>query len=90
MKRNNNSAKVALGAMLTALSVVILIPSALEILVYALPAIAGMLIVFAVVEMGSRWAITVYISTSAIALIIPPGGLIGRLIMPFTIPTMLL
>ena len=73
MKRNNNSARVAMGAMLTALSVVILIPSALEVFVYALPAIAGMLIVFAILEMGSRWAITVYISTSAIALITVPN-----------------
>ncbi len=73
MKRNNNSAKVALGAMLTALSVILLIPSALEIFVYALPAIASMLIVFAVVEMGSRWAITVYISTSVISLITVPN-----------------
>ena len=73
MKRNNNSARVALGAMLTALSVVLLIPSALEIFVYALPAVASMLIVFSVVEMGSRWALTVYISTSAIALITVPN-----------------
>lgn len=73
MKRNNNSAKVALGAMLTALSVVLLIPTALEIFVYALPAVASMLIVFAVVEMGSRWAVTVYIATSAISLITVPN-----------------
>lgn len=73
MKRNNNSARVAMGAMLTALSVILLIPSALEIFVYALPAIASMLIVFAVVEMGSRWAITVYISTSVISLITVPN-----------------
>ena len=73
MKRDNNSSKVALGAMLTALSVVLLIPSALEIFVYALPAVASMLIVFAVIEMGSRWAVTVYIATSAISLITVPN-----------------
>lgn len=73
MKRNNNSAKVALGAMLTALSVVMLIPSALEVFVYALPALASMLVAFSVIEMGSRWAFTVYVSTSVISLLTVPN-----------------
>ena len=55
--------------MLTALSVVLLIPSALELFVYALPAIAGMFVVFAVIEMGRKWAFSVYLSTSVVALI---------------------
>lgn len=65
----NQSGKVALGAMLTALSVVLLIPSALQVLVYALPAIAGMIIMFAVVEMNKGWAFAVYASTSIIGLL---------------------
>ncbi len=73
MSKTGNSGKVALGAMLTALSVVLLIPSALEIFVYALPAIASMLVMFAVVEMGKKWALAVFASTSVIGLLLVPN-----------------
>lgn len=63
------SAKTALGAMVTALSVVILIPSAVQVFVYALPAMAGMLTMFAVVEIDKKWAIGSYIATSLIGLL---------------------
>lgn len=62
------SAKTAIGAMVTALSVVILIPSALQVLVYTLPAMAGMLTMFAVVEIDKKWAIGSYAATSLIGL----------------------
>lgn len=63
------SAKTALGAMVTALSVVILIPSAMQVFVYALPAMAGMLTMFAVVEIDKKWAIGSYVATSFIGLL---------------------
>lgn len=63
------SAKTALGAMVTALSVVILIPSAVQVFVYALPAMAGMLTMFAVVEIDKKWAVGSYIATSLIGLL---------------------
>ncbi len=63
------SAKTALGAMVTALSVVILIPSAMQVFVYALPAMAGMLTMFAVVEIDKKWAIGSYVATSLIGLL---------------------
>lgn len=63
------SAKTAIGAMVTALSVVILIPSAVQVFVYALPAMAGMLTMFAVVEIDKKWAIGSYVATSFIGLL---------------------
>ena len=63
------SAKTALGAMITALSVVVLIPSALQTFVYTLPAMAGMLTMLAVVEIDKKWAIGSYVATSLIGLL---------------------
>ncbi len=55
--------------MVTALSVVILIPSAMQVFVYALPAMAGMLTMFTVVEIDKKWAIGSYVATSLIGLL---------------------
>lgn len=68
-----HSGKVALGAMLTALSVVVLMPTALEVLVYALPALASAFVVFATIEMGRKWAFAVYVSSSIVGLIVVPN-----------------
>ena len=43
------ASKTAVGGMAAALSVVILIPTALDIFVYALPAFAGMITLFCVI-----------------------------------------
>lgn len=64
------SAKTAIGAIISALSVVILIPSALEVFVYALPAMAGMLTMFAVVELDKKWAMGIYASTALVGLLL--------------------
>ncbi len=69
----NKTSKTAIGAMVTALSVVILIPTALEAFVYALPAFAGMLTMLCVVELGKNWACAVYASTALVSLIIVPN-----------------
>lgn len=69
----NKSAKTALGAMISALSVVMLIPSALEIFVYALPAMAGMLTMFSVIELDKKWAFASYVTTSIIGLLLIPN-----------------
>lgn len=55
--------------MITALSVVILIPSAMQIMTYALPALAGMLTMLAVVEIDKKWALGSYAATSLIGLL---------------------
>lgn len=69
----SKSAKTAIGAMLTALSVVILIPSALDVFVYALPAMAGMLTMFAVVELDKKWSMGIYAATALIGILLVPN-----------------
>ncbi len=69
----SQSAKTAMGGMITALSVVILMPTALEIFVYALPALAGMLVMFGVVELGKKWAIGIYAAASIVSVLLVPN-----------------
>lgn len=69
----SNTSKTAIGALMTALSVVILFPTALEIFVYVLPCYAGVITALAVAEMGKKWAAAVYLATSIISLIIVPN-----------------
>ena len=69
----SQSAKTAMGGMVTALSVVILMPTALDLFVYALPAMAGMLTMFCVVELGKNWSVGVYAATSFISLLLVPN-----------------
>lgn len=59
--------------MVTALSVVILMPTALDLFVYALPAMAGMLTMFCVVELNRKWSIGVYTAVSLISLLLVPN-----------------
>lgn len=59
--------------MLVALSVVLLVPTALEIFVYALPAFAGMITMFCVIEMGKSWALGVYAATAIIGMLVLPN-----------------
>lgn len=68
-----NTAKTAIGGMMVALSVILLIPTAFEIFVYALPAFAGIIIMFCVVELNKKWAFGVYAATSVISLLIVPN-----------------
>lgn len=69
----SQSAKTAMGSMITALSVVILVPTALEVFVYALPAFAGMLVMFSIVELDKKWAAGIYAAVSLISLFIVPN-----------------
>ena len=64
---------MAIGSMTTALSVVLMIPTALDLFCYALPAIAGMLVMFCVIEIDKKWALGVYASTSVISLLLVPN-----------------
>lgn len=69
----SKAAKTAMGGMMVALSVVILIPTALEIFVYALPAFAGMITMLCVIELDKKWAFGVYAATSIISLLVVPN-----------------
>lgn len=67
------AAKTALGAMATALSVVLLIPTALDLLYIALPAAAGIIVLFCVIELSKGWAFGVYAATSLISVLVVPN-----------------
>jgi hypothetical protein len=69
----SQSAKTAIGGMVTALSVVVLMPTALDLFVYALPALAGMLTMFSVVELDKKWSFGVYVAVSFISLLLVPN-----------------
>ncbi len=69
----SQSAKTAMGGMITALSVVIMIPTALEVFVYALPAFAGMLIMLSIVELDKKWAAGIFAAVSLISLFLVPN-----------------
>ncbi len=66
----STSAKTAIGAMVTALSVVILMPSVIGVLCYALPVIASLLILFTVIEIDKKWAFGCYAATSVLSLVL--------------------
>lgn len=69
----SQSGKTAMGGMITALSVVILMPTALELFVYALPAMAGMLVMFSVIELDKKWAFGIYAAVSVLSLMLVPN-----------------
>lgn len=56
--------------MITALSVVILMPSVIGVLCYALPVMASVLILFAVIEIDKKWAFGCYAATSVLSLML--------------------
>ncbi len=69
----SQSAKTAIGGMVTALSVVIMLPTALDIFCYALPAIASMLILMCIIELNKKWAFGIFVATSVISLLVVPN-----------------
>ena len=73
MKQLSQASKTAIGGMTVALSVVLLIPTAVDLFVYALPAIAGFLTLFCVIELGKSWAFGVYFATAVLSLLLVPN-----------------
>ena len=69
----SHAGKTALGAMAVALSVVLMLPTVMNSLVYALPAFAGILTLFCVIELGKSWAIGVYAATATLSLLLLPN-----------------
>lgn len=69
----SNAAKTAIGGMATALSVVLLLPTALDVLYIMLPAMAGLITLFCVIELSRGWAFGVYAATSALSIIVVPN-----------------
>lgn len=65
------SAKTALGGIIAALSLLIMLLTAvIPYLEYALPAIAGALLVLMVIEINKKWAFCAYVAVSILSLLI--------------------
>lgn len=70
-KRKKISVKVALGGVTAALSVLLMIAAGItSTLVYAIPMFAGALLMVLVIELGSSFAMAVYVAVSVISLLI--------------------
>lgn len=67
------SSKCAIGGIVAALSLVMMISVAvIPFLTYALPAAAGVLIIFIVVEIDKKWAFGVYATVAILGMILVP------------------
>ena len=67
------SGKVALGGIMAALSLLIMFLTAFPYMTYALPAIAGAVLIPVVIELGIKWAWMVYACVSFLSLLIAPS-----------------
>ncbi|MFR4142904.1 MAG: hypothetical protein ACLT1K_02405 [[Clostridium] leptum] len=66
----SKSGKIALEGLLTALGVVLMFLTGLiPIGTYALPAIAGVLLIVAVIEIGAKWAWMIYAAVAVLSLL---------------------
>lgn len=73
-----NTSKTALGAIITGLSVALMLSTAIfPFLSYAIPAICGVLIVLMVMECDKKWATLVYACVSILSLLIVPDKSAG-------------
>lgn len=73
MKSLKQTAKVAIGGLSAALSVVLLfLTSIAPYMTYAIPAAASLLIVIIVIEIDKKWALGVYTVVSMLALLLLP------------------
>lgn len=67
------SFKVALGGIITALALLLLMGTGiLPIATYALPGLAGALMICAVMELGYKWAYSVFAAAALLSLLITP------------------
>lgn len=66
------SAKTALGGIIAALSVVIMMMTVVPFFIYALPAFAGVLIMLAVIEIDKKWAFGIYVAVCLVSIFIVP------------------
>ena len=69
-----NSSKTAMGGMISALSLVIMLLTAvIPYLEYALPAMSGILLVLMVIEINKKWALCTYAAVTILSFLILPN-----------------
>ncbi len=68
--RNNTSKRVAVGGMIAALSIcLMMLTGVIPVLIYSTPIIVGLLLIIMVVEMGKKWAFMVYMVVSVLSML---------------------
>lgn len=73
-----NTSKIALGAIITGLSVALMLSTAIfPFLSYAVPAITGALIIIMVMESDKKWAFLVFACVSILSVLIVPDKSAG-------------
>lgn len=73
-----NTSKTALGAIITGLSIALMLSTTvIPFLSYAIPAICGAFIIIVVTECGNKWALLVYACVSILSLILIPDKSAG-------------
>ena len=69
-----NAGKIALGGSFTALSVVIMfLGSIIPAANYALPAMAGILLMVVAIEINSKWAFMIFLAVSILSMLLVPS-----------------
>ncbi len=69
-----NSSKTALSGMAVAFgTIVMLLASAIPTLEYAIPAFAGFMVLFIIIELNVGWAVAVYAATTLLGILIVPN-----------------
>lgn len=70
-RKRCDAGHIALGSMLAALCVVCMfLTNVVPVATYALPALAGIVVMLAVVELGRKWALMVYAAASVLSLLL--------------------
>lgn len=78
------SSKCALGGIVAALSLVLMISVAvIPFLTYALPAAAGLLITFIVMEIDKKWALGVYFTVAILGILLVPDKEVAVMYLAF-------
>ena len=60
---------ITFGAVLAALAVVVMLMSYFPYLTYSIPALAGMFIMVAVIELGNKWALFSYVVSAFLSVL---------------------
>ncbi len=70
-KKKFNSFKVAFGGIISAVSIVLMFSTGLiPTLTYAIPAVAGALLIMIVIEISPKFAVAVYLAVSVLSLLV--------------------
>lgn len=69
----SQSAKTAIGGMTAALSIVLMLPTIMGLWTYALPAFAGILIMFTIIELDKKWATGIFVAVSILSVMLLPN-----------------